>query len=52
MNNMKTQSTYRVGRTVINSDGQKQVIHEDRVVTASLHVTEDKRVFWKGARVA
>jgi hypothetical protein len=52
MNNMKTQSTYTVGRTVLNENGDRVVEHEERVVTVSLHVTEDKRVFWKGARVA
>ena len=51
-NNMKTTSTYTVGRKVVGEDGQPVVEKQERQVAVTLSVTEDKRVFWKGARVA
>lgn len=51
-NNMKTVSTYTVGRKVVNEDGTHVVEKQERQVAVTLTTTEDKRVFWKGARVA
>ena len=51
-NNMKTVSTYTVGRKVVNEDGAHVVEKQERQVAVTLTTTEDKRVFWKGARVA
>jgi hypothetical protein len=51
-NNMKTVSTYSVGRRVVNEDGTQSIERQERQVAVTLTTTEDKRVFWKGARVA
>lgn len=51
-NNMKTNLTYTVGRKVVNEDGTHVVEKQERQVAATLHTTEDKRVFYKGARIA
>ena len=51
-NNMKTMSTYTVGRKVVNENGEHIVEKQERQVAVTLSTTEDKRVFWKGARVA
>lgn len=52
-NNMKTVSTYTVGKTVVNEDGSKAVVHEERQVAVTLNTYEDTTgVFWKGARIA
>lgn len=49
--NMKTKSTYTVGRTVVNDEGARVVEHEERAVAVTL-ATHEGAVFWKGARVA
>lgn len=51
-NNMKTMSTYTVGKKVVNEDGSTEVVKEERQVAVTLSTTEDKRVFYKGARIA
>lgn len=52
-NNVNTKSTYTVGKTVLNEDGSKAVVHEERLVAVTLTTYEDTvGVFWKGARVA
>lgn len=51
-NNMKTKSTYTVGRKVVADNGEHIVEKQEREVAVTLTTTEDKRVFWKGARIA
>ena len=51
-NNMKTTLTYTVGRKVVGEDGKPVVEKQERQVAVTLHTTEDKRVFFRGARIA
>lgn len=50
--NMNTNSSYRCERHALNEEGETVKRTEERPVSVTLSVTEDKRVFWKGARVA
>jgi hypothetical protein len=58
MENMNTYSTYTVGKTIINEQGDRQVVHEDRIVAVTLSTYDEpehperRGVYWKGARVA
>lgn len=52
-NNMKTTSTYTVGRKVVNEDGKHVVETQERQVAVTLKTYDEvPGVFWKGARVA
>ena len=52
-NNMKTNSTYTVGRKVVDKDGNHVVEKQERQVAVTLNTYEGiEGVFWKGARVA
>ena len=51
--NMKTVSTYTVGRKVVNEEGEHVVEKQERQVAVTLKTYEEVTgVFWNGARVA
>lgn len=55
-NNMKTKSTYTVGRKVVAENGEHIVEKQEREVAVTLTTYPDLEgvtgVFWKGARIA
>lgn len=55
-NNMKTTSTYTVGRKVVAENGEHIVEKQERQVAVTLNTYPDIEgvtgVFWKGARIA